>query len=343
MNLEPQNGALSHEVSAKVLLPQLVVVIPALNEAKTIREVINRIPKSVPGIGRIKVVVVDDGSSDATGSEAQKTGALVIRHDFNLGVGAAFQTGIREALRLGADIIVNMDADGQFNPADIPLLTHPIQQGQASFVTASRFATKELIPDMPKVKIWGNMGMTKLINFITSKHFTDVSCGIRAYSREAALRLTLFGHFTYTQETFIDLAFKDIAMAEVPLKVRGEREHGQSRVASNLWRYALKSASIIFRAARDYRPLYFFGIPGIAFFILGVLCGVFLVAHYLQTGQTYPYRSLVQLSSVLIIVGFLLLFQSMLADMMCRNRIVAEEAVYHARKSAYRSHVPPRA
>ena len=124
-------------------------------------------------------------------------------------------------------------------------------------------------------------------------------------------------------------------MTEVPLKIRGEREHGQSRVAGNLWRYALKSATIIFRAARDYQPQYFFGVPGLIIFAAGVGCGIFLLQHFLRTGQTFPYRSLVQVSGVLIIVGFLLLFLSMLADMLHRNRLIAEEAVYHARKAAY--------
>ncbi len=332
----PYNGILSHESPADSRLAKLVVIIPALNEEQTIAHVIQKVPRQITQTRDIEILVVDDGSTDQTTAYAQNAGALVVRHGHNLGVGAAFQTGIREALRLGADIIVNMDADGQFNPQDIPALIQPIQSGQASFVTATRFARPELIPEMPAIKLWGNQWMARLINFITRKHFTDVSCGFRAYTREAALRLTLFGHFTYTQETFIDLAFKDIAMTEVPLKVRGEREFGQSRVAANLWRYGLKSAAIIFRAARDYRPLYFFGIPGIIVFTLGILSGLFLLVHFLQTGQTYPYRSLVQLSSVLIILGFLLLFQSMLADMMYRNRIVTEEAVYHARKAAYR-------
>ena len=314
---------------------KLIVVIPALNEERTIKEVISGIPRQIPGITSIETIVVDDGSTDATALLAAASGAAVISHRRNLGVGAAFQTGIRESLKAGADIIVNLDADGQFNPGDIPRLLPPLLSGQAEFVTASRFAKKEFMPVMPAIKEWGNLWMVRIINFITRKHFTDVSCGFRAYSREAALRLTLFGHFTYTQETFIDLAFKNIAMAEVPLKVQGERQHGQSRVANNLWRYGLKAFTIIFRAARDYRPHYFFGLPGLIIFPAGVGSGAFLLYHFLNTGQTYPYRSLVQLSGVLIIVGFLLLFLSLLADMMHRNRIITEEAVYHARKAAY--------
>ena len=314
---------------------KLVVMLPALNESKTISTVLGRVPRSVVGFDEVQVIVVDDGSTDDTAKRARHAGATVVSHAENMGVGAAFHTGLRTALQAGATMIVNIDSDGQFNPLDIPTLITPIMEDQADFVTATRFAVPELVPDMPATKLWGNKMMTRIINFLTKKKFTDVSCGFRAYSREAALRLTLFGHFTYTQETFIDLAFKNIRMREVPLKIRGEREYGRSRVASNLWRYGIKAATIIFRAARDYKPHYFFGVPGLALFSTGVATGIFLVQHYVRTGQTSPFRSLIQLSSVLIIVGFLLVFLSLLADMLHRNRVVADEAVYHARKASY--------
>lgn len=314
---------------------KLVAIIPALNEEKTIRTVIENIPKRIAGIREIETIVIDDGSADATTQLAAAAGAKVVRHSHNQGVGAAFHTGISSALAAGADIIVNMDADGQFNPQDVPTLIKPILSGEADFVTATRFAKAEWFPEMPAIKVWGNRQMVRIINAITGKQFTDVSCGFRAYTREAALRLTLFGRFTYTHETFIDLAFKNIAMTEVPLKIRGEREFGQSRVASNLWRFGTKAASIIFRAARDYKPFYFFGIPGIAVFTLGVGSGLFLLVHFLRTGQTAPFRSLVIVSGTLLIIGFLILVMSMLADMLHRNRILIEQQLYLTRKQTY--------
>lgn len=314
----------------------LVVIIPALNEEKTIGSVIANIPRTIAGIARISIVVMNDGSTDATAEIAQRDGAIVVSHPRTMGVGAAFHTGIQEALQRGADYIVNIDADGQFDPKDISALLAPIQEGRAEFVSATRFANKEFMPQMPAIKLWGNRWMVRIINFITSKKFTDVSCGFRAYSREAALRLTLFGKFTYTQESFIDLAFKGMAMLEVPLKVRGEREYGASRVASNVWRYGAKSATIIFRAARDYQPFYFVGLPGILVLILGIAIGFFVLVHYINTGQTYPYRSLVTGSGVLLIIGFLLLVISLLADMIHRSRMAVEEVLYLARKNAYR-------
>lgn len=321
-----------------VSVKKLVIIIPALNEEKTIGQVISDIPKQFDGIQNIEVVVVDDGSTDSTGVIAHSHNAHVVRHTAPMGVGAAFHDGLRKALEIGADIIVNIDADGQFNPNDIPKLLIPIQEGKADFVTATRFAREDLMPKMPAIKKWGNKWVTRLVNALTGKKFTDVSCGFRAYTRTAALKLTLFGHFTYTQETFIDLVFKDIAIAEVPLEVRGEREYGKSRVASNLWRYAIKAATIIFRAGRDHKPFYFIGVPGLIIFLIGFAVGLFVLIHYLNTGHTFPYRSLVPGSGILVIIGFLLLFISLLADMLHRNRMVLDETLYLVRKQVYKNH-----
>jgi glycosyltransferase involved in cell wall biosynthesis len=314
---------------------KLVVLIPALNEEKTIASVIGAIPTALPGVSQSEIVVVDDGSTDATAAIARGSGAVVISHSHNQGVGAALQTGIKYALSSGADVIVNIDGDGQFNATDIPKLIAPIAAGKADFVSTTRFADPDLYPDMPAIKIWGNKWMTRIINFITGQKFTDVSCGFRAYSREAALRLSLFGKFTYTQETFVDFAFKGIRMVQVPLKVRGQRKHGKSRVASNLWSYGFKAASIIFYAALDYRPFYFIGLPGLIVIAAGVICGLFLLAHYLATGQTYPYRSLVSVAGQLLIIGFIIFFMSLLAEMMCRNRRQIEEMLYLQRVATY--------
>lgn len=314
---------------------KLVVIIPALNEAKTIGDVIAMIPKQIPSIDAYEIVVVDDGSTDDTVRIAKERGAAVISHPRRMGVGGAFHTGVREALQRSADIIVNVDADGQFDAREIPQLIKPVLEGRAGFVTASRFAKPEFTPEMPSVKAWGNRWVTRLVNMITGKRFTDVSCGFRAYSREAALRMSLFGKFTYTQEVFIDLVFKEIEILEIPMKVHGQRQHGKSRVYINPWHYATKSASIMFRAARDYKPFTFIGLPGLLVFLLGILGTLFVLIHYLQTGQTAPYRSLVTVAGMLLIIGFLLLFISLLADMIHRNRILIEEQLYLTRKQTY--------
>ena len=237
---------------------KLIVTIPALNEEKTIAKVVSGVPRDIPGVTETEVIVVNDGSTDRTAAEALAVGALVITLKGGGGLGTVFRTGLERAMRRGADIIVNIDGDGQFNPVDIRKLVQPLLDDRADFVTCSRFADPELRPQMPAVKYWGNQVVTGMINWVCGgTDFTDVSCGFRGFTREAAYRLTLFGRYTYTQETFIDLFSKGVRMVEVPLKVRGVREHGKSRIASSIWKYATNSFPIILRAMRDIQPLKF--------------------------------------------------------------------------------------
>ena len=315
---------------------RLVVVIPALNEAATIENVIRHVPRSIDGIHTIQIVVVDDGSTDATASLAKQCGATVVSHAHNRGVGAAFATGIRHALTIGADVIVNMDGDGQFSPEDIPTLIQPLQHSNVGFVTCTRFKDPELIPRMPLVKKWGNLAMVKIISTITGiDSLTDVSCGFRAYTRDVALRLTLFGDFTYTQETFIDLASKGIAIAEVPLAIRGTREFGKSRVANSIIRYAVRALPIILRGFRDVKPLSFFGTPAALLSLLGIGQLGFVAVWFLQTSQTSPWTSLITSGSTMLISGLLVGTIALLADFLGRNRKLQEESLYYERKRFY--------
>lgn len=315
---------------------KLVVTIPALNEEHTIAQVVTGVPRKIPGVNEVEVIVVNDGSTDRTAERAAEAGAIVVTLHNRPGLGKVFGTGLERAMRRGADIIVNIDGDGQFDPADIVRLVHPILEGDADFVTCSRFADPDLWPDMPKVKFWGNRCVTNIINWVCGgTAFTDVSCGFRAFNREAAYRLTLFGRFTYTQETFIDLFAKGLRMAEVPLKVRGVREHGDSRVASSIFKYATNSLPIILRAMRDIQPLKFFGGIALLMFIPGLLMGAFVTGYYLLEGRTTPYTSLITMSGVLIVLSFMLGMLALLADMLGRHRKISEELLYLARRKVY--------
>lgn len=315
---------------------KLVVIIPAFNEEQTIADCVTGVPREIAGIDAVEVVVVDDGSTDRTAALAREAGAAVVGHIGRRGVGVAFSTGVDAALARRADLIVNMDGDGQFNPADIPALIAPILEGRAEFVTCTRFALPDYRPAMPRLKRWGNRWMCRLINkIIWNATFTDVSCGFRAYSRETALKLNLFGSFTYTQESFIDLAGKGVAMAEVPLEVRGERAYGKSRVAGSLRHYAVQTGSIILRAMRDTRPLTFFGVIGVILTLLGVGQGVFVFVHWLRTGMTQPYRSLLLGAGVFLMMGFLLLVLALIADMLGRHRKTQDRLLYLARREHY--------
>jgi glycosyltransferase involved in cell wall biosynthesis len=322
---------------------KLVVTIPALNEAVTIAQVITGVPRKIQGINEIEVIVVNDGSTDGTADEAAAAGALVVNLHNRPGLGKVFSTGFERAMRRGADIIVNIDGDGQFDPADIPRLVKPILEGEADFVTCSRFADPALWPEMPRVKFWGNRVVTGIINWVCGgTRFSDVSCGFRAFNREAAYRLTLFGRFTYTQETFIDLFGKGLRMAEVPLKVRGVREHGTSRVASSIFKYATSSLPIILRAMRDIQPLKFFGGIAALLFVPAMVLGGFVTGYYIVKGRTSPFTSLITMSGVLMTLSFLLGVLALLADMLGRHRKISEELLYLARRRMYAGKKPPR-
>jgi len=309
---------------------KLIVSIPALNEEANIEKVI----KSIPDIVDI-IIVINDGSKDKTEEIALKCGAVVVNHPTNKGVGAAFHSAVKKALELGADILVTIDADGQFDTNDIPKLSKPISIGQADFVTASRFKDKTLYPIMPKSKFYGNIFMASFISKLTRQKFYDVSCGFRAYNKEALLRLNLFGQFTYTQETFIDLAFKKMVILEVPSKVRGVREIGKSRVASNLFKYALQTSKIIIRTYRDYKPFKLFGFLSLIMLIIGFGMGGFVFTHFALSGSFTPYKWLGFTGGFFIGIGLVFLLLGFILDMFTRMRINQEELLYQNKKQMY--------
>jgi glycosyltransferase involved in cell wall biosynthesis len=310
-------------------------MIPAYNEEKSITKVIKKIPRKFEGIDKVDVLVINDGSTDGTEEVAKKYGAdYVESHVKNQGVGKAFSTGISKALELDADFIVNIDADGQFNPVDIPKLLEPIIKDEADFVTATRFLKKENIPEMPMVKKFGNYAVTFMVNRITGMKFTDTQCGFRAFSKKAALKLNLFGKFTYTQEVFLDLVNKDILIKEIPLKIKYHKER-VSKVVKNPVNYGLNVLIIILNYIKDTRPLLFFGSFGSFIFLSGLANGSWLFVRWLSTGKVSPYKSLVTLSGVLLILGFLLIFLALIADVLGRQRKILEEILYYNKLMVY--------
>lgn len=316
---------------------KLVVTIPALNEEKTIAAVVRGVPRDIERITETEVIVLNDGSTDRTAALAEAAGAFVITLKGGGGLGMVFRTAIERAMRRGADIIVNIDGDGQFNPADIRQLIQPLLKDEADFVTCSRFADPALRPTMPRVKYFGNLIVTRIINWVCGgTKFTDVSCGFRAFTRESAYRMTLFGRFTYTQECFIDLFSKGVRIAEIPLKVRGVREFGKSRIAGSVWKYAVNSLPIIVRAMRDIQPLKFFGGIAMLLFLLGTATEGFVGGWYFfHSHKTSPFTSLIPIGGVLVTLGFLLGVLALLADMLGRHRRISEELLYLARRRIY--------
>lgn len=184
---------------------------------------------------------------------------------------------------------------------------------------------------MPWMKRWGNRQMSRLISLLVRQRFFDVSCGMRCYSKEAFMRLNMVGNYTYTQEVFLNLAFSNLRIVEVPMAVRGQREHGKSRVASNLFRYAVHTLRIIFAAYRDHKPLQFFGGLGLAFGAVGAILGGAMLVHYLVTGTFSPYKWVAFLSAGFVFLSAQVLLLSLLADMLKRHRRYMEEILYSLR------------
>lgn len=314
-----------------------MVIIPALNEELSIASVIRSIPREFPGVARTDVVVINDGSTDNTKKAATEVGAFVVSHQKNMGVGKSYAHGLHAALMLGADLIVSIDADGQFNPADIPTLLGPILAGETEVVTASRFKDPSKTPQMPPGRLYGNLILSRLLSSIMKTRIYDISCGFRGCTRDVAMKLNLSGAYTYTQEMLLDFAFKGIPVVEVPIVVRGTREHGEAKMSSNLFRYGFRSARIIARAFRDYQPWrFFFGLACVCFSV-AVFELAWMFYWRVTTGDFTPYKWTGFAASFSIVIGMILTITAVVADMLRMLRLNSEKSLYFNKRHYYES------
>jgi glycosyltransferase involved in cell wall biosynthesis len=234
-------------------MPTLAVYLPAYNEAATIGALLDAIPSAIPGITALKKIVVDDGSADGTADVARAHGAQVVQHARNRGTGRAFMSGVQAALDAGADIIVGMDADGQFAPGHIATLVAPIVKGDADVALCTRFGPgSQLTGRMPALKRFGNWMLCRIISATAGQPFTDVSCGFRAFTRDAARHVDIRSEFEYLHESLLTWRRHGQRIVEVALPVRAERAAGESRVLSNVAYYALRAAPVLIGAIRDH-------------------------------------------------------------------------------------------
>jgi glycosyltransferase involved in cell wall biosynthesis len=313
---------------------KLIIYMPAFNEQANIQKAIESLPQILDGIDVIQRLVVDDGSTDETSSLARSSGAPVVVHGRNRGVGAAFQSAVKFALENDADILVGIDADGQFDPAEIPALIEPILVKKADMVIGNRFLNG--IPgNMPLVKYWGNNQIASIISYVSGQKFQDVSCGFRAYNRDALLRLNLFADFTYTHETILSLIFQGLRVVEFPITVKYDPRR-KSRVAGSITKYALQTSKIILRVLLDYRPIHVFGWIGMALISIGVFFVLYLLGHYAFTQSFTPYKSFGFIGLGFVIFGFLILIIALIADMLNRLRINQDKLLYELKKYQYK-------
>jgi glycosyltransferase involved in cell wall biosynthesis len=309
---------------------KLVVMIPAYNEERTISSVIKDIPRIIQGIDEVKVLVVDDGSTDNTFKEAQAAGAdKMIVHRKNKGLAVTFKDGLDGALSMGADIIVNTDADGQYSGSDIPLLIDSIVNGKADVVLGDRQIWS--LGYMPLSKKIGNSISSWIVRRTSGLPVTDAQTGFRAFTKEAALKLNIISDFTYTQETLIQMPEKKLTYGEIKIKSNQGPER-KSRLFSSIWSYAKKSGITIVRAYRDYKPIKVFGLLGSLTFLLGVAFGMRPGLNFILTGAVSPYVPSAILSAVLLIVGFQIIIFGFLADMIRNNGKFNNEILYRLKK-----------
>jgi glycosyltransferase involved in cell wall biosynthesis len=310
---------------------KLIVQIPCYNEAATLAQVVQSIPRCIAGVSSVAVVVVDDGSEDGTSELARSLGVeRVVRHPYRRGLASAFQTGIDTALALGADIIVNTDGDNQYPQADIPRLVEPILHDKADIVIGDRQPTRNMEFTWTKrlLQGWGSW----VVRLASGTDVPDATSGFRAYSREAALRLTLFTRYTYTLETIIQAGKKGLRVAHVGIHTNPPTR--ASRLMRSQWDYVKHSVAAIVRLYAVYEPLRVFGLISLPFLVAGFALLLRFLYFYL-TGQAEGvarYLQSVFIGGTSVLIGLLIFLFGVLADLIAANRRLLEETLYRLKR-----------
>ncbi len=308
---------------------RLVVLIPAYNEESTIGDVIAGIPKSIPHVTEISVVVVDDGSTDGTEKTAREAGAIVCSFEKNNGLARAVSFGFSKCLELKADIVITLDADDQYDPAQIPIVLKPILDNKADIVIGDRQVHR--LEHMSRQKRIGNRLVSKTVSRIMSKKINDAQTGFRAFSRHALAKLHIFSRYTYTQETLLQASFKGLRISEVPVEFR-KRRVGKSKLISSIFTYAAETIYLIMSTIIFYKSAMFFGIIAAILFVLGIGLSAFLLAHFWATGQIQPHYPTMILASLFLITASISSLMIIISSILNRQSVLQEEILYRLRK-----------
>jgi len=309
---------------------KLIIQIPCLNEAATLPATLADLPLSVPGIDVIETLVVDDGSRDGTSEVARAAGVHhVVRLTRNKGLAAAFMAGIDASLKQGPDFIVNTDADNQYSGREIPKLLQPLLLAQADIVIGDRN-----IAELQHMS-WQKRRLQRLgswvVRQVSNTTVPDTTSGFRAYTREAALRMTIVSEFSYTLESIIQAGKKRMAIAHVPVATNPRTR--ESRLFDSMLGYVKRSTATIVRIYAMYEPLKVFTYIGAAMISAGMLLSLRFLYNYFTgfTGGGRFVQSLI-IAAVLMIVGFQVVLIGLLADVISANRKLLEELVYRVRR-----------
>lgn len=303
---------------------KLIIQIPCYNEAATLAIALAALPREVSGFDRVEWLIIDDGSTDNTANVAKKNGVdHIIRHSKNQGLARGFMTGLNACLRFGADVIVNTDADNQYNADDIPVLVEPILNGQADIVVGAR-PIESIKHFSPLKKVLQKIG-SWVVRTASKTDIPDAPSGFRAMSRNAAQRLMVFNDYTYTLETIIQAGQKNMAITSVPIRVNEDLR--PSRLLKSIPSYVKRSIVTIVRIFIIYRPFCFFGTIGAVLFGSGFLVGLRFLCYYLS-GQGEGHIQSVILSGALLGMGFQTFLIAFLADLLAANRKLLEDIRY---------------
>jgi glycosyltransferase involved in cell wall biosynthesis len=306
---------------------KLIIQIPCLNEAQTLPQTIRDLPSAIPGIDQIELLVIDDGSRDNTAQVARACGVHhIVRFRRNKGLAAAFRAGMDAAVKLGADYIVNTDADNQYVGADIVTLLEPLLNGDADIVIGDRNirALEHLTPHRKRLQALGSW----VVRQVSGTQVPDTTSGFRAYTRDAALRMTIISDFSYTLESIIQAGKKRMAIAHVPIRTNPRLR--ESRLFSSAWSYIKASAATIVRIYAMHEPLKVFSYIGAAIFLVGVAISLRFLYYYV-IGFGFGHLQSLILSAVLMIVGFQVLLIGLVSDVISGNRKLLEDLLYRVR------------